>query len=141
MLDLNKTVELYPSALTYLNRGVAKSHLDDKKGAIKDYKTALKLNPNFPTAYKNLGIALYSQKKYKKAINMYFKAYELFKEKKNFDSAKELVYEFEEALKELLSQKEYKSVRNITMKMIKIGLFDDNIISLKDQAENELKTS
>ena len=29
----------------------------------------------------------------------------------------------------------------ITMKMIKIGLFDDNIISLKDQAENELKTS
>ena len=141
MLDLNKTVELYPSALTYLNRGVAKSHLDDKKGAIKDYKTALKLNPNFPTAYRNLGIAFYSQKKYKKAINMYFKAYELFKEEKNFDSAKELVYEFEDALKGLLSQKEYKSVRNITMKMIKIGLFDDNIISLKNQAENELKIS
>jgi tetratricopeptide (TPR) repeat protein/S1-C subfamily serine protease len=44
-------------AWAYSNRGLAKSDLGDKKGAIADYDTAIRINPQFSVAYVNRGLA------------------------------------------------------------------------------------
>ncbi len=41
-----------PNAKAFLRRGLAKEHLGMKKGALKDVKKAIALNPNMPTALK-----------------------------------------------------------------------------------------
>lgn len=46
----------FPEA--YLNRAVAYKHLEQFENAINDYNTALRLNPNYKLAHKNLGILL-----------------------------------------------------------------------------------
>jgi S1-C subfamily serine protease/Flp pilus assembly protein TadD len=44
-------------ASAYYNRGIAKSTLGDKQGAIADYNRAIKINPNDADAHYNRGIA------------------------------------------------------------------------------------
>ncbi|HBE16890.1 MAG TPA: hypothetical protein DDW51_04565, partial [Cyanobacteria bacterium UBA11367] len=41
----------------YYNRGVARSALGDKEGAIADYNQAIDINPNDAEAYNNRGVA------------------------------------------------------------------------------------
>ena len=44
---LTKAIELNPNdAKAYYNRGLAKSDLQDYKGAIADFNKAIELNPN-----------------------------------------------------------------------------------------------
>lgn len=60
----------------YLNRGAYKSALGDEKGAVMDYKQAIKLEPDKTLAIVNLGNAYNRQEKYTKAIYYYNKAFE-----------------------------------------------------------------
>ena len=53
---INKAIELSPRAVFYNNRGVVRSALGDKQGAIENYNQALKINPNLVQAYYNRGI-------------------------------------------------------------------------------------
>ena len=56
ILSRIETQELYTS-VDYYNRGVAKHNLGDKQGAIDNYNSALKINPNYADAYTNRGLA------------------------------------------------------------------------------------
>ncbi len=46
-----------PKAWAYVNRGIIKYELGDKKGAIVDYDRAIQLNPQYAGAYVDRGIA------------------------------------------------------------------------------------
>jgi tetratricopeptide (TPR) repeat protein len=47
-------------AEAYNNRGVAKSDLGDKQGAIADYNQAIRLNPDYADTYHNCSL-IYQQ--------------------------------------------------------------------------------
>ncbi|MBD2142794.1 tetratricopeptide repeat protein [Anabaena sp. FACHB-1250] len=53
---INKAIELSPRAAFYINRGLVRSELGDKPGAIEDYNQAIKINPNIAQAYYNRGL-------------------------------------------------------------------------------------
>jgi tetratricopeptide (TPR) repeat protein len=42
---------------SFYNRGINKRYIDDFKGAIADYTSAIKLSPNYAKAYNNRGVA------------------------------------------------------------------------------------
>ncbi|MTJ19335.1 tetratricopeptide repeat protein [Dolichospermum sp. UHCC 0299] len=52
---INKAIELSPRAAFYFNRGIGKSDLGDKQGAINDFTQAIKIDPNLAQAYNNRG--------------------------------------------------------------------------------------
>ena len=53
---INKAIELSPRAAFYTNRGIVRSELGDKQGAIDDFTLAIKINPNDALAYNNRGL-------------------------------------------------------------------------------------
>ncbi|MGL6119852.1 MAG: tetratricopeptide repeat protein [Fusobacteriaceae bacterium] len=63
--------------MAYVNRGFAKSLLDDNDGAIKDYNESIRLNPNYSGAYSGRGDAKYGLKKLEEAIQDLDKALEI----------------------------------------------------------------
>jgi protein O-mannosyl-transferase len=89
----NDVVEKYPgSSIAYNYRGIAKSDIGDKNGAIEDFNRAIELNPQFAFAINNRGLAEYALgnkhgaiEDYKKAIEIYPK---LAKASYNIDLAK-----------------------------------------------------
>ena len=64
-------------SIAYNNRGVAKSSLGDKEGAIKDYDKAIELRPDYAKAYYNRGNAKSSLEDKDSAIKDYSRAIEL----------------------------------------------------------------
>jgi serine/threonine protein kinase len=62
------------TAEDYHEQGVAKANAGDRRGAIKDYTTALKLKSNYPDAYHNRGIAHANSGEWKEAITDYNQA-------------------------------------------------------------------
>ena len=73
-----KAIDLNPLfAEAFCNRGVAKSHLGNKKGAIKDYDKATELNPEYAKAYNNRGSVKADLGDKEEAIKDYDKAIEL----------------------------------------------------------------
>lgn len=64
-------------AEAYVNRGVVYSLEDNLNAAVKDFLTALNLQPNYAEAYFNLGAAYYRQKQPKKAEEVFLKAIKL----------------------------------------------------------------
>lgn len=51
----------HDEAATYVNRGVLQMRRGDNDKALRDYKTALTLQPDLPEAYINYGVALFYQ--------------------------------------------------------------------------------
>ncbi|MAT59087.1 MAG: hypothetical protein CMF23_14040 [Ignavibacteriae bacterium] len=43
-----------PSAILFYNRGMLKTLLDDKKGAIEDFQKTIQINPQYKKAYNNI---------------------------------------------------------------------------------------
>ncbi|XP_078601975.1 uncharacterized protein LOC144876496 isoform X1 [Branchiostoma floridae x Branchiostoma japonicum] len=73
-VDINNAVKIGPSAELYTNRGVINQFMDDYTNAIKDYKSALQLDPTFSLAYFN-------------AANLYFHMRQFLQAKDFFDKA------------------------------------------------------
>jgi tetratricopeptide (TPR) repeat protein len=63
------------TADAYYNRGLAKSKLEDYRGAITDYSKAIELNPNYANAYYNRGKSKGILEDDRGAIADYSKAY------------------------------------------------------------------
>jgi tetratricopeptide (TPR) repeat protein len=58
LLHFNHAIRLKPKySKAYNYRGLAKSDLNDKKGAIDDYTHAIRLKPNYAVAYNYRGLA------------------------------------------------------------------------------------
>ena len=71
----DKAIKLNPFfAEAFCNRGVAKSHLGDKKKAMKNYDKAIELNPEYAKAYNNRGNIKFDLENYEEAIRDYNKA-------------------------------------------------------------------
>ena len=64
------------SAEFYYKRGNDKYDAEDYKGALKDYKKAIKINPQYSDAFNNRGNVKLDLKLYKEAIKDYTKAIE-----------------------------------------------------------------
>ena len=64
----------------YLNRGIAKSYLQDYKGAITDYTQVLKIDPKLESAYVNRGREKYQLQDDRGAIADFTKAIEINKD-------------------------------------------------------------
>lgn len=73
LADYNKILELYPSdGYIYQQRGLAKNHLGDYKGAVADFDKAISLNvPTIGYVYFNRGLANFGAKNYQEAIKDY----------------------------------------------------------------------
>jgi tetratricopeptide (TPR) repeat protein len=55
--DFNQAIQINPNiALAYINRGNARSQLENVKEAMEDYNQALRLNPNLAQGYLNRGL-------------------------------------------------------------------------------------
>lgn len=53
----NIAISIFPNPHSYLNRGATREKLGDYKGAIEDYKQAIRLNPNYTQGYINRAFA------------------------------------------------------------------------------------
>lgn len=73
----NKLLEFDPSPETYANLGSAYGVLGNYDKSIKYSEKAIKINPNFASAYGNLAVACYFKKDYVCAIKYCDKAIEL----------------------------------------------------------------
>ena len=49
---------------------------DDYENALKDFNSALQLNPDIAEAYSNIGLIYYQKREYDKAVNAFTKALE-----------------------------------------------------------------
>jgi tetratricopeptide (TPR) repeat protein len=58
-LTVSPVDETAPNAQFYYKRGVDRSKLGDKQGAIDDFTQAIQIDPNFAQAYHNRGLARY----------------------------------------------------------------------------------
>jgi protein O-mannosyl-transferase len=63
-----KTTENEPSAIAYFSRAIVKKDHSDVKGAINDYKTAIRLNEHFYQAYTNIAAIAIEQKDFAEAL-------------------------------------------------------------------------
>ncbi len=74
----SQTVELAPdSASSYYNRGKAKRNLEDHKGAIEDYKIAIKKNLNYSPSYIAIGVSYTFLGEIGEAKKIYLKCMEI----------------------------------------------------------------
>jgi tetratricopeptide (TPR) repeat protein len=65
------------AAVAYNKMGIAYHHLSDFKAALRNYNSALKLDPTYAEALNNIGTVYYAQRNPKKAIKQYEKALKL----------------------------------------------------------------
>ena len=71
---INKAVKASPKSEEYLfKRALIKEKTSDIKGAIKDYKACIEINPK-PVYYNNVGVIYAIDSNYKEAIEWYNKA-------------------------------------------------------------------
>ncbi len=70
--DYDTAIGINPQLVqAYVNRGIVKSGLGDKKGAVADYDTAIGINPQSADDYVSRGIAKYTLSDKKGAIADY----------------------------------------------------------------------
>lgn len=71
---INKAVKASPKSEEYLfKRAMIKEKTKDSKGAIKDYKSCIEINPK-PVYYNNIGVIYAIGAEYKEAVEWYNKA-------------------------------------------------------------------
>ena len=70
--------------------GLINFRLNDLKQAIFDFETAIKINPNFHTAYYNLGLVYFNTKDLKKSYDCFVKALSI---KKDYKLARDKIIE------------------------------------------------
>ncbi len=76
-------VPVLPDDVKILNRiGESANERGNYNKAVKCYKKAIEINPNFIISYHNLGVTYFNQGKYKESKKQ-FKKYELLQEIKN----------------------------------------------------------
>ncbi len=73
-LTVSPVDETAPNAQFYFNRGVDRSKLGDKQGAIADYTQAIQIDPNYAKAYRYRGVARYNLGDNQGAIDDYTQA-------------------------------------------------------------------
>ncbi len=76
ILLLDKMIEKEPSIVNYNSRGTFNRSIEDFKSALKDYHSALKLDPNNFIVLFNIGKIYEDNKRYKKSLEYYSKAIE-----------------------------------------------------------------
>ena len=124
----------------YFNLGL----IYKKKGLLKDseknYRNAIKLNPNFLDTYINLGVVLEQQEKYKDCLNIledlikkdknsykaYFNLANIFVKLDRFD---ESIDSYNKALK--INNNQAEIFFNLALVLKKIGNYDDATINYK----------
>eukprot|EP00003_Mantamonas_plastica_P010754 TRINITY_DN2021_c1_g3_i1.p1 TRINITY_DN2021_c1_g3~~TRINITY_DN2021_c1_g3_i1.p1 ORF type:complete len:412 (+),score=159.71 TRINITY_DN2021_c1_g3_i1:281-1516(+) len=57
------------NAIYFSNRAAARTMLGDNEGAVKDCRSAIKVDPSYAKAYSRLGLALYNLGRYQEAID------------------------------------------------------------------------
>ncbi len=77
LLDINRAIQLEPSAKLYVERGVIYQYMKDVYNAVKDFDKAISIDPYLSIAHYNMGNMLLQQKLYRQAVNRYSKAIEL----------------------------------------------------------------
>lgn len=76
LIFINKAVKAAPNSEEYIfKRALIKEKTNDKKGAIKDYKTCIDINPK-AIYYNNIGVIYAVDSKYEEALEWYNKAIE-----------------------------------------------------------------
>ncbi|HZW24788.1 MAG TPA: hypothetical protein VFF26_04815 [Gallionella sp.] len=66
----------------YLNRGTARHVVNNFDGAIEDYKLSLKLRPDWPHSYNNLGVTYIQKKDWPAAVEAFTHAIDIARAKK-----------------------------------------------------------
>ncbi|XP_022099054.1 uncharacterized protein LOC110983798 isoform X2 [Acanthaster planci] len=74
--DLNAALKLGPSAELYTNRGVVNQFMQDHHNAMRDYQSAVKLDPTYALAYFNAANLYFHNRQFRQAIDFYSKALE-----------------------------------------------------------------
>ena len=77
LLDINRAIQLEPSAKLYTERGVIHHYMKDVYNAVKDFERAISMDPNLSMAHYNMGNVLLQQKLYRQAIDRYSRVIEL----------------------------------------------------------------
>ncbi len=75
--DMNRAIEISPSAEAYVNRGIALAKTGNNEGAIKDFNKAIESNPSLAYAYSARGLSHFIMGNIDNSINDYKKAVEL----------------------------------------------------------------
>ena len=69
--DLTTSIKLYPKCESYAFRAVIKESINDNLGAIQDYNSAIKLNPNINILYDGKGYAQLNSNYFYEAIKSF----------------------------------------------------------------------
>ena len=74
--DMNKAIKLAPTSELFVNRGVIYQFMGDNINAMRDYQSAILMNPKYPFAYYNSANILLQHKQYDQALKNYDEAIE-----------------------------------------------------------------
>ncbi len=83
LLDINRAIQLQPSANLYVERGVIYQYMKDVYNAVKDFDKALTMDPCLAIAHYNMGNVLLQQKLYIQAIERYSRVIDLVDKEKS----------------------------------------------------------
>lgn len=69
----DKSIEIYPTAVAYFNRGVSLNQLKKRRKALKSFEQAVKMDPKMTTCWSMIGMIHLMKKDYFKSMHAYEK--------------------------------------------------------------------